>query len=215
MRAVRPDAFIHVDAAQAIGRMPTPTAGITALTFSGHKLHGPQGTGAIAFGTDAAGRAPVLLDGGGQERSRRSGTENVAGAAGLAVALEERASALEDAILRMSGLRDRFESRILELIPAAAVNAERSPRTPNTSNVRFPGVDGMSLVARLDARGIRCSQGSACSSGRPEPSRTLRAMGLTEDEAYSSVRFSFSVLNTEEDAEDAAAAVAQIVEGRA
>lgn len=211
VRSIRNDAFIHVDAAQAIGRLPTPADGITALTFSGHKLHGPQGTGAVAFGEDANGRSPALLVGGGQEGSRRSGTQNVAGAAGLAVALEERASALEAAIQKMRRLRDMFEACVLERFPAAVVNARGTPRTPNTSNIRFPGFDGMSLIARLDAKGIRCSQGSACSSGRPEPSRVLREMGLSEDEAYSSVRFSFSILNTEADAQDAARALAEIV----
>lgn len=211
VRSIRSDAFIHVDAAQAIGRLPTPADGITALTFSGHKLHGPQGTGAVAFSRDANGRSPVLLVGGGQENSRRSGTENVAGAAGLAIALEERASALEAAIRKMRRLRNMFEARVLKRIPTAAVNARGAPRTPNTSNIRFPGIDGMSLIAQLDAKGIRCSQGSACSSGRPEPSRVLREMGLSEDEAYSSVRFSFSILNTEADAQDAAQALAEIV----
>ena len=189
----------------------TPTDGISALTFSGHKLHGPQGTGALAFGEDGLGRIPALLEGGGQERSQRSGTENVAGAAGLAVALEARASGLDDAITKLRAMRDAFETRVLERVPKAMINAEQSPRTPNTSNIRFAKVDGMSLVARLDAQGIRCSQGSACSSGRPEPSRVLRAMGLSEEEAYSSVRFSFSVLNTEEDVEGAAQSIAQLV----
>lgn len=213
VRSARPDSFIHVDAAQAIGRLPTATDGISALTFSGHKLHGPQGTGALAFGEDGQGRIPALLEGGGQERSQRSGTENVAGAAGLAVALESRASTFGDTVARLRALRDAFEARILKRVPSATINAQRSPRTPNTSNIRFAGVDGMSLVARLDAQGIRCSQGSACSSGRPEPSRVLRAMGLSEEEAYSSVRFSFSILNAEEDVEDAARAVAHLAGG--
>lgn len=211
VRSARPDSFVHVDAAQSIGRLPTPTDGISALTFSGHKLHGPQGTGALAFGEDGLGRIPALLEGGGQERSQRSGTQNVAGAAGLAVALESRASALDDAITRLRAMRDAFEAQVLERVPSAMINAEQCPRTPNTSNIRFANVDGMSLVARLDAQGIRCSQGSACSSGRPEPSRVLRAMGLSEEEAYSSVRFSFSVLNSESDVEDAARSIAQLV----
>ena len=211
VRSARPDSFIHVDAAQSIGRLPTPTEGISALTFSGHKLHAPQGTGALAFGDDGLGRIPALLEGGGQERSQRSGTQNAAGAAGLAVALETRASTMRESTTRLRAMRDAFEAQVLERVPRAMINAERCPRTPNTSNIRFAGVDGMSLVARLDAQGIRCSQGSACSSGRPEPSRVLRAMGLSEEEAYSSVRFSFSVLNTEEDVQDAATAIAQLV----
>ena len=194
IRASRPDALVHVDAAQAVGRIRTPALrGVGAFTFSGHKLHGPQGTGVLALGAGTGGKIPALLAGGGQERGRRSGTQNVAGAAGLAAALDARAVGFEDAVHRMRALRDTFEDRVLDLVPEAVVNgrSEQALRTPNTSNIRFPGTDGMSLVARLDALGIRCSQGSACSSGRPEPSHVLQAMGISEQDAYSSVRFSF------------------------
>lgn len=200
----RPDAVLHVDAAQAVGRIPTsvsPNGGMTAFSFSGHKLHGPQGTGVLAFSGRMGNPIVALIVGGGQQRNRRSGTQNVAGAAGLAVALEERARGFEQAVESMRVMRDNFESRIVDLIPHTEINGGNSPRTPNTSNILFRGVDGMSLVARLDAQGIRCSQGSACSSGSPDPSRVLRAMGLDEQEAYSSVRFSFSILNTAEEVE--------------
>ena len=209
---VRPDTFLHVDAAQAVGRMATPAAvGVSALTFSGHKLHGPQGTGALVFAGGAADRIPSLLAGGGQETNRRSGTQNVAGAAGLAAALEARARGFERIVASMRTVRDRFEDLVQDLVPGARINGIGAERVPNTSSIRFPLIDGMALVARLDQVGVRCSQGSACSSGRPEPSHVLRAMGHSEDEAYSSVRFSFSALNSEAEAEAAARMVASIV----
>ena len=214
IHAVRPDAIIHVDAAQAVGRICTPAPhGVTGFSFSGHKLHGPQGTGVLALATDASEKIPALIEGGGQERGWRSGTQNVAGAAGLGAALEARVSGFEAAVKRMRALRDRFEVRILESLPHATVNGGNScvPRLPNTTNIRFPGTDGMWLVAQLDAAGIRCSQGSACSSSRPEPSHVLRAMGIDEESAYASVRFSFSILNTEEEVERAADTIAELV----
>ena len=211
----RPDAVLHVDAAQAVGRVPTSvpsTGGMMAFSFSGHKLHGPQGTGVLAF-SGYRGNIPIvaLIVGGGQQRNRRSGTQNVSGAAGLAVALEERATGFKEAAENMRSMRDDFEARIVELVPHATVNGGNAPRVPNTSNIRFRGVDGMSLVARLDTLGIRCSQGSACSSGSPEPSPVLRAMGLNEQDAYSSVRFSFSILNTPEEVERTAQVIGRLV----
>ncbi len=210
--ASRPDAFLHIDAAQAVGRIDTPVLdGISALSFSGHKLHGPQGTGALAFTEGSADRVAPLLSGGGQETNRRSGTHNVAGAVGLAVALEARARDFANTVARMRRMRDLLESRVMDLVPDAVVNGSSVRRLPNTSSIRFPGVDGAALVARLDQRGVRCSQGSACSSRRPEPSHVLRAMGLSEEEAYASLRFSFSTLNTEDEAESAATEVASLV----
>lgn len=208
----RPDAFLHVDAAQAVGRIATPVfMGISAVTFSGHKLHGPQGTGALAYTAGAVHQCAPLLAGGGQEENRRSGTQNVAGAAGMAVALEKRAKGFDGDVERMLTLRDLFEARIRDLVPDVHINGLAAERVPNTSNIRFPKFDGSILVARLDQAGVRCSQGSACSSGRPQPSHVLRAMGLSERDAQSSVRFSFSVLNTRHDVEAAATAVARVV----
>ena len=210
----RPDAVLHVDAAQAVGRIPVsvpPTGGPMAFSFSGHKLHGPQGTGVLAFSGRVGFPIAALIVGGGQERNRRSGTQNVSGAAGLAVALEERATGFKAAVESMRSMRDAFESRIVEILPHAKINGGNAPRTPNTSNIRFRGVDGMSLVSRLDALGIRCSQRSACSSGHPEPSHVLRAMGLNEQDAYASVRFSFSILNTTDEVERSAKIIGRLV----
>jgi cysteine desulfurase len=106
-------------------------------------------------------------------------------------------------------MRDTFEAAIRGALPDVRVNGAKSPRVPNTSNILFPGIDAMALVARLDQFDIACSVGSACSSGRPEPSHVLLAMGLTEDEAYSSVRFSFSVMNTMDETLHAADIVAE------
>lgn len=214
----RPDAVVHVDAAQAVGRIPTlvpSKGGMTAVSFSGHKLHGPQGTGVLAFSRRVGNPIAALIVGGGQQRNRRSGTQNVAGAAGLAVALEKRARGFDDAVETMRLLRDNFESRIFDLVPRTKINGGNSPRIPNTSNILFPGVDGMSLVARLDSLGIRCSQGSACSSGAPEPSHVLRAMGLDEQDAYSSVRFSFSILNKSEEVERSVRIIGHVIAGSA
>ncbi|PVE22834.1 cysteine desulfurase [Microvirga sp. KLBC 81] len=209
VRARRPDTFIHVDAAQAIGRIPIRIDGIDALTFSGHKIHGPQGTGALVLGDPDETRLKALILGGGQEGGRRSGTQNVPGAVGLGVAIREREEAFESASRALKTLRDVFERAVLEVVPGSKVNGGGSPRVPNTSNILFPGIEAMAMVARLDQRDVACSVGAACSSGRPEPSHVLSAMGLSEDEAYSSVRFSFSVMNSVDEALRAADIVAQ------
>ncbi|MBI2570974.1 MAG: aminotransferase class V-fold PLP-dependent enzyme [Candidatus Schekmanbacteria bacterium] len=206
--AHRSGASLHVDAAQAVGRLPIDLAafpGIDFLTFSGHKLHGPLGTG-VLYAREPRSLTPLLL-GGEQERGVRSGTENLPGIVGLALACELRRRGLPEAIARMRHLRDRFEARVIGEVVGAAVNGAGAPRVGNTSNLRFLGLDGQALLAQLDRRGIACSQGSACSSRRPQPSHVLRAMGLSEDEAFSSLRFSFSVLNTNEDVERAACAI--------
>ena len=217
IHAVRPDAIIHVDAAQAVGRIRTPVPReVTGCTFSGHKIHGPQGTGVLALCCGADANIAALIAGGGQEKGLRSGTQNVAGAAGLRAALEARATNFEDAVERMRALRDAFEMRILETLPHATVNGRTThvPRVPNTTNLRFPGTDGMWLVAQLDGAGIRCSQGSACSSGQLKASHVLRAMGIDEDSASASVRFSFSILNTEEEVERAVDTICDFVKKR-
>lgn len=211
VRAVRPDAFCHSDAAQAVGRVPVDVtaASIDAVAFSGHKIHGPHGIGALVLADPNEQRVAPLVHGGGQERGLRSGTHNLPGAAGLGHAAATRARSFADAASHMRAVRDAFEESLVALAPNIAVNGVAAPRLPNTSNIRFPGRDGMEIVAHLDALGIACSQGSACSSGKPEPSHVLRAMGLSEADAYSSVRFSFSVLNTINEARRAAHAVAQ------
>ena len=158
-------------------------------------------------------RVGALLLGGGQERGLRAGTQNVAGAAGLGLATRIRAEGFSGITSGLAEMRDRFESELLGLIPSARVNGVTAPRVPNTTSILFPGIEAMELAARLDASGLACSLGSACSSGKPEPSRVLVAMGLSEAEAFSSLRFSFSAMNTMEEAERAARLVASAVAG--
>lgn len=212
VRAVRPDAFVHLDAAQAVGRIPLGewTSSVDTLAFSGHKIHGPAGTGVLAV-RDGAHVRPFML-GGGQERGLRSGTPNVPGIVGLGVAAHVRTATFEKSNEDMRRLRDRFEKTVLEALSGRVqVNGGGAARVSNTSNLCFDGIDGMQLLAQLDATGVMASQGSACSSGRPEPSRVLLAMGLSEREAFSSLRFSFSILNSEDEADEAARITTSVV----
>lgn len=198
----------HVDAAQAAGKVPIDFSSlpIDILTFSAHKIHGPQGVGALCF-KNIKHVVPMIF-GGDQERVMRPGTENLPGIAGFGEAAAVRQRDFADAVGHMEKLRDVFEQRIMGVFPGLSVNADLSHRVCNTSNIKFPGIDGMALMAQLDRDGVICSQTSACKSQRPEPSHVLLAMGLSEEEAFASVRFSFSALNTGEEAEAAAERVA-------
>lgn len=213
-RGARPDAFVHSDATQAAGRVPIDLVGmgVDAVTLSAHKLAGPHGVGALVLADPEDRRLAPLVRGGGQERGLRSGTHNLPGIAGLGLAARLRARTLADASDRMRAARDAFEASLAALLPVVRVNGAAAPRLPNTSNVRFPGQNGMELLARLDALGVACSQGSACSNGKPEPSHVLQAMGLSEAGAYESVRFSFSATNGVEDGQSAARTVAHALE---
>ena len=201
----------HTDAAQAAGKLPLSLRDlpIDYASIAGHKFHGPMGVGALHVGGGA--RLAGLLEGGKQEWGLRAGTENVPGIAGMGCAARLREESLDETITRLGSLRDRLEREIIDRCGGVTVNGDSRTRVCNTTNLLFHGVDGQALVARLDQRGIRCSQSSACTNQRPEPSHVLRAMGLSEEEAYASVRFSLSVLNSEEDAAAACAAVAEEV----
>lgn len=196
--------IIHTDAAQAVGKLEVNVNDIQVdfLSLTGHKFHSPQGTGAI-YCRDKFLLAPLFF-GGFQEGGFRPGTENVAGIAGMGKAAELRSKNLRADMEMMAKLRDLFESRILETVPAAKVNGETSNRVCNTTNILFEGVDGRLLLRKLDERGIRCSQSSACTNFQSEPSYVLKAMGLTDKQAYSSIRFSFSVENSLQEVERAA-----------
>lgn len=190
-------AYILLDVSQALGRIQIDgnASAATYLTLSGHKLHAPKGVGALVQLGEVDN--PIIVQiGGEQERGHRGGTENVPGIVGLGVACDLRRHNFDAAIAHLASLRDRFESALQERLTNIRINGVRAPRVPNTSNVTFFGIDGMALVARLEENGILCSQVSACSSGSPEPSRTLTAMGLSHEEAFASVRFAFSVDNT-------------------
>ncbi|WP_213981042.1 cysteine desulfurase family protein [Sphingomonas sp. dw_22] len=207
----RSDVLFHSDAAQAFGKIPmrVGSGAPDVVSISGHKLHAPMGVGAIVTAPGEDRIAP-LLHGGDQQGGRRAGTEPVALIAGLSAACSARASTMLADVDRMRRLRDRLERSLVEYIPTARVNGAAADRLPNTSSVTFAGVDGMALVAQLDAEGIMVSQGSACSSMRPTPSHVLIAMGTTEADAFSTIRFAVSPLNTVDEVDAAVAAVARL-----
>ena len=189
----------HCDAAQAVGKLEINLSELKAdfVTISAHKMHGPTGIGALAF-RDRRTLSPLLF-GGNQEFGLRPGTENVIGIIGFGVAAAMRFKTLNAAITGMTKIRDSFESMVTKSFLNVTTNGSQINRVCNTTNLMFRGVDGSALVALLDKQGVRCSQASACNSSRPEPSHVLLAMGLTEEEAFSSLRFSFSHLNTSVD----------------
>ncbi len=195
--------FFHSDVSQAVGKIPfaknIPVADYMSLTA--HKLHGPKGIGAVILPSSPSARfaASSLFYGGQQESGIRPGTENLAGIIGFGEAARIREHGFSDAVIHLTNLRDRFERSLLERHPEIQINGDPESRICNTSNLQFPGISGEALVNALDLCGIECSQSSACTTARPEPSHVLTSMGLTEEEAYSSVRFSFSVMNTMEE----------------
>jgi cysteine desulfurase len=195
----------HVDAVQAAGKVPIDagTIGADTLSLSAHKMHAPKGIGALYVRRGVSMESHIV--GGAQERRRRAGTENVplAAAFGAAAALPSRA-------LEIAALRDRLESLIRGAVEVT-INGADVARLPNTSNVTFHGADGEGIVIALDLAGVAVSTGSACSSGRVEPSPVLLAMGLTPEEARATVRFSLSRFTTEDDVERAAALVGELV----
>jgi cysteine desulfurase len=190
---------LHTDAVQSAGKVPVDVAslGVNLLSLSGHKIHGPQGVGALFVRRGTA--VEPLLHGGPAERGRRAGTENVAGIVGLGKAAELARRDLAANRARVSALRDRLEQGLLARVPGARVNGAGALRTPNVSNLCFPDVDSESLVIALDLAGIACSAGAACSSGVVDPSHVLLAMGLSADEARASIRLSLAHTNTDED----------------
>ncbi len=195
------DVSFHTDAAQAIGKteINIETLSIDFLTLTGHKFHGPAGVGVI-YGKNIDQIAPLFF-GGPQEFCLRPGTENLSGIVGVGEAAKLRNADLLKAIEKIRSLRDLFEAKLFKNVPDIEINGDVESRICNTSNIRFKGLDGLALIARLDQEGIRCSQSSACTNMRPEPSYVLRAMGFSDDEAYSAVRFSFSEENTHEEVE--------------
>jgi cysteine desulfurase len=197
-------ALFHTDAVQAVGKVPVRPAALGAdlVSFTGHKLGGPKGAGVLWVGKGT--RLAPLFSGGGQERGRRGGTENVPAIVGLGAAVRAAVSAMERDASRIGALRDAFETGVLETVPGARINGKgggRGERLPTASSVTFPGVDGETLLAALDLEGVAASSGSACSSGTPAPSRVLLACGMPEAEVRSTLRFSFGWASRGEDAE--------------
>ena len=203
---------IHTDAAQAVGKLEVNMDDIAVdfLSLTGHKFHSPQGIGAI-FSRDKFLLAPIFF-GGFQENGFRPGTENVSGIVGMGKAAELRRKNLKEHIGKMRELRDYFESKVLEMVPNTSINGDPSNRICNTTNILFGGIDGRILLKKLDAKGIRCSQSSACTNSQPDPSFVLTAMGRTDEEAYSSIRFSFSVENTMEEVDRAVDVISRTCE---
>jgi cysteine desulfurase len=184
------DVYFHTDAVQSMGKIPidVKSLGIDLLSLSGHKFYAPKGIGALFVrgGT----RLRQLLYGGHHQRGFRPGTENVAGIVGLGKAAELASKSLAQDATRIGGLRDLLERGLLERVRDSHANGGGAPRTPNTTNITFPGLEGEALVIALDLKGLACSTGAACSSGAVEPSHVLTAIGLSADEARGSLRFS-------------------------
>ena len=199
----------HIDAVQAAGKVPIDLARVPVhlLSLAAHKFHGPKGVGAL-FVRSGLG-LPPLLRGGGQESGRRAGTENVPGIVGLGVAAELAMLALPVETPRVAALRDEFEAGVRSLFPDARFHGDPAHRLANTTNFALPGRDAQGLLAGLDRLGVACSIGSACTSGEVDASHVLRAMGVGDEEARSSLRFSFSRMNTEAEVPAALAALEQ------
>lgn len=197
MIAAEADVYLHTDAVQVAGKVPIDVKQIACdlLSISGHKMHAPQGIGALYVRKGTI--LQPMLYGGSHERSRRAGTENVAGIAGLGKAAELAKAALDRGDLtRMADMRDRIEKAILNEVEATGVNGAGATRVPNTTNVYFDYIEGEALVIALDLKGLAVSTGAACSSGAIEPSHVLTAMGLPPDRARASLRFSLGKQNT-------------------
>ena len=210
------DVYFHTDAVQSAGKIPIDVNALQLdlLSLSAHKLYGPKGVGALYIrgGT----RLRRLLYGGHHQRGFRPGTENVAAIVGLGKAAELARKSLAEDAQRVSALRDKLEQGLLQRVPHSRVNGGAAPRTPNTTNIVFPGIEGEALLIALDLKGLACSTGAACSSGAVEPSHVLTAIGLPADEARASLRFSLGRHTTPADIDFALnvvpAAVAQLRE---
>jgi len=210
--AAEADVYFHTDAVQAAGKAPLDVKeiGCDLLTITGHKMHGPQGAGALYVRKGTL--LQPMLYGGRHERSRRAGTENLPGIVGLGKAAEiARAGFVDGRVTKMFDLRNRLEQALLDQVDQAAVNSAGAPRVPNTTNIHFDCIEGEAMVIALDLKGLSVSTGAACSSGAIEPSHVLTAMGLSADEARASIRFSLGKQNTAEDIDFAIELVPEVV----
>lgn len=199
---------LHTDAVQALGKIPVSVRdlGVDLLSLSAHKFHGPKGVGAL-FVRHGLKFQP-FFQGGGQEAGRRSGTENTASIVGMGAAAQLAMQTSQ----ALATLRDAFEQQVLAEIPGAIANGNPLHRLPNTSHLSFDGCDASGLLILLDEAGVACSAGSACMTGKQRPSHVQLAMGIPEARAKSSLRISFSRVNTLAEAHAAARALAKAVE---
>jgi cysteine desulfurase len=202
---------MHSDGVQATGKISVNVAalGVDLYSLSGHKFYAPKGVGAM-FVRKGTCLSP-MIHGGHHERDLRAGTENVPGAVGLGRAAQWIVEEGPAEWVREAALRDRLEQSLLDRVPDSHVNGAGAPRTPNTTNLRFDGIDSDALLIALDLKGFAVSSGSACSSGATEPSHVLTAIGLTRDQARSSLRFSLGRFNSVEDVDALIDAVAESV----
>lgn len=194
--------LFHTDAVQAIGSVPVDVKemNIDLLSLAGHKLYGPKGIGALYIRKGV--RIDNLIHGGGQERGRRAGTENIPGVVGLGKAIEIATESIEENRARLTVLRDKLIDGVLERIPYARLNGPRGDkRLPGNSNISFEFIEGESILLSLDFEGICASSGSACTSGSLDPSHVLLAIGLPHEKAHGSLRTTLGAASTEEDVE--------------
>lgn len=196
---------LHLDAVQSAGWLPVTGPGADAISIAGHKLGAPKGIGALAV----RGRVPLepLLHGGGQERGRRSGTENVAGAVALAVALELAEAERESVAARVGAQTQRFIGGVLAAVPQAALTGDRENRLSGAASFTFAGTSGEAVLLELERRGVISSSGSACAAGSDEPSHVLLACGVAPEVAQTSVRFTFGRDSLPDDAPEQLAAL--------
>jgi len=205
-------ALLHTDAVQTAGKVTVDVKALEVdlLSISAHKFYGPKGVGALWIRRGL--RLLPVLTGGKHERSRRAGTENVAGIVGMGVAATLAAAKIDEEAKRISALRDRLEEGVLRAVPGTIVNGTRSPRVPNTTNISFDRIEAESLLIALDLEGVAVSTGSACSSGTLEPSHVLKAMGFPPHRTQNSIRFSLGAANTEADVDRVVAILPGIVD---
>jgi cysteine desulfurase len=210
---------LHTDAVQAVGQLPVHfgRSGAAALTLTGHKLGGPYGAGVLLLGREVA--ATPLHHGGGQERDVRSGTLDVPAIVGLATAIRQAVASQPQGMIEVGRLRDELADGILAKVPDAVLNGDPGQRVidggpsrlPGNAHVTFPGCEGDSLLMLLDARGIECSTGAACTAGVAQPSHVLLAMGAAPAAARGSLRFSLGYTSTAEDVADVLDAIEPVV----
>jgi cysteine desulfurase len=207
-----PHAVLHTDAVQAVKWLDVQelTGPYDLLAVSGHKIGGPQGTGALIVRKDV--HLQPIIHGGGQERGRRSGTQNVAGIVGLAAAMSETFATRSATVARVGLLRDRLGDGLLAQVTGAVETGERRDRVAGTLHLRFGGIESEALVLLLDEAGIAVSAGAACSSGAVEPSHVLQSMGLGSEEAGSGIRFSLGAASTDADIDLALVVVPAVID---
>ncbi len=212
VREVAPGALVHTDAVQAVPWLDVAEAAVAAdlVAISAHKFGGAKGTGALVVRTGVT--LEPLIEGGGQERGVRSGTSNVAGAVAMAAALRVTCAERDADVARIALLRDRLVDGLLATVPDAFENGDRAAKVAGNAHLGFHGVDAEMLLVALDQAGVCAAAGSSCSSGATEPSHVLDAMGITRDDAVSSIRLSLGFASTEHDIDDALAVIVRAVE---